>query len=401
MPWSKIVGVTTDTAGNELKFGKLVLEKAPHAYHQQCLPHRINLCITDVMGSFKKEGIIEERTGRTSLLKRMQSVVKFFHQSNLAADALKKWQESKDMKPHKLRGFCKTRFTSALEMMETLMKNHHGIIANLIPCPLSTEDWECMPHMIKSLRPFCHASTALGGESYPTLHNVVIMSLAIISTPAPHCENEHDPPVPQRALTFHAHIMTSAKQRLGSPDVHELVAAALDPRQNKIGYLGPGERGIVINAVDKLVDALGQQPLNQPCFDVQEIHAAADSETKDNGGSWISMLVQHHAMVDPVVTYGTPFFMYTLEPSLLAPHGDPMEYWASIREGHNYYNLARIAHRIWTIPASSLPCERIFSSAGNVVTEKRTRLSPGRVEQLVFLHNNYDITSLSHHRSHA
>ena len=32
-------------------------------------------------------------------------------------------------------------------------------------------------------------------------------------------------------------------------------------------------------------------------------------------------------------------------------------------------------------PASSVPCERIFSKAGEVVSKKRNRLSPGTVEK--------------------
>ena len=36
-------------------------------------------------------------------------------------------------------------------------------------------------------------------------------------------------------------------------------------------------------------------------------------------------------------------------------------------------------------PASSVPCERVFSKAGEVVSKKRNRLSPKVLEQILFL----------------
>jgi len=45
-----------------------------------------------------------------------------------------------------------------------------------------------------------------------------------------------------------------------------------------------------------------------------------------------------------------------------------------------------------SIPASSAPAERVFSLAGNVITEKRNRLGPTSIE---FLHSGYSRTLLS------
>lgn len=52
--------------------------------------------------------------------------------------------------------------------------------------------------------------------------------------------------------------------------------------------------------------------------------------------------------------------------------------------------LTRIAKRVHGIPATSAPSERLFSSAGLIVTEKRSRLSASHVEDLVFLRNSWE-----------
>jgi hypothetical protein len=48
-------------------------------------------------------------------------------------------------------------------------------------------------------------------------------------------------------------------------------------------------------------------------------------------------------------------------------------------------NLRLLARRYLCIPATSAACERVFSVAGLIVDDKRTRLASWNVEDLVFL----------------
>ena len=50
--------------------------------------------------------------------------------------------------------------------------------------------------------------------------------------------------------------------------------------------------------------------------------------------------------------------------------------------------LARLARQILAIPVSSASSERVFSSAGNICTLRRTNLSVSKTEQLVFMKEN-------------
>ena len=53
-----------------------------------------------------------------------------------------------------------------------------------------------------------------------------------------------------------------------------------------------------------------------------------------------------------------------------------------------YPMLSRVASQTLAIPASSALSERVFSSAGNICTVKRTNLSVSKMEQLVFMKQN-------------
>ena len=61
--------------------------------------------------------------------------------------------------------------------------------------------------------------------------------------------------------------------------------------------------------------------------------------------------------------------------------------------------LSKIAKRVLAIPASSAKSERVFSTGGNVVTVKRNRLAPKKVEALVLIKENKDKVDAFKHNS--
>ena len=50
---------------------------------------------------------------------------------------------------------------------------------------------------------------------------------------------------------------------------------------------------------------------------------------------------------------------------------------------------AKVARKYCGIPLTSASSERLFSTAGNVITSGRTLLNTEKAEQLIFIHDNY------------
>lgn len=77
---------------------------------------------------------------------------------------------------------------------------------------------------------------------------------------------------------------------------------------------------------------------------------------------------------------------YLSEPQI--NHNENPCLWWKARE-NVYPKISVLAKNILCIPASSASSERVFSTAGNIITPKRNRMTPYHLSALVFLKNNY------------
>lgn len=68
-------------------------------------------------------------------------------------------------------------------------------------------------------------------------------------------------------------------------------------------------------------------------------------------------------------------------------YGDPLAWWKLHQTA--FPLMARVARRVLNIPATSGSSERVFSSAGNVISKKRTKLSPDIASTIVFLRGSW------------
>lgn len=75
---------------------------------------------------------------------------------------------------------------------------------------------------------------------------------------------------------------------------------------------------------------------------------------------------------------------YRAEPTI-STDACPLDWWSKHAGSHS--RLASIGKKYLATPATSVPCERLFSLAGHIVHKKRVSLSPENVNGLVCLSN--------------
>lgn len=68
---------------------------------------------------------------------------------------------------------------------------------------------------------------------------------------------------------------------------------------------------------------------------------------------------------------------------------NPLEWWKS--NSFRFPHMAQLAKCLLAILGTSVPSERVFSTAGDVVTSSRSCLRPENVNMLIFLKKNLQI----------
>jgi len=74
--------------------------------------------------------------------------------------------------------------------------------------------------------------------------------------------------------------------------------------------------------------------------------------------------------------------MHLKEPTM-GEKDSPFQYWAN-----NHARFPLLAVKFLSTPSTSVESERLFSTASNIVDEKRNRLTAERAEMLIFLKKN-------------
>lgn len=66
----------------------------------------------------------------------------------------------------------------------------------------------------------------------------------------------------------------------------------------------------------------------------------------------------------------------------------PLNWWSL--NAPRYPFLSTVAKKYLGIPASAVPCERLFSQAGQIITKQRAKMAPGTAEMTVFMKAYYN-----------
>lgn len=70
---------------------------------------------------------------------------------------------------------------------------------------------------------------------------------------------------------------------------------------------------------------------------------------------------------------------------------DPLCWWT--KNQVMYPMISKLAKRYLCIPGTSVSAERVFSTAGDIVTAQRSTLNSEHVDQLLFLNKNLKVYS--------
>ncbi len=133
---------------------------------------------------------------------------------------------------------------------------------------------------------------------------------------------------------------------------------------------------------------------------LREMRAAGEKESVDSGHLDALRKVCFSSHSDSI--YGSTIgqgsclgslsfeeFVFYSKEGLIEDNEDPIVYWRMKRDA--YPILANLARKFLSCPPTSVPSERLFSSAGNIYSDRRSHLDTRRAEKLLFLKYNLSL----------
>lgn len=341
--------------------------------HLSCFAHTLNLVVTDAISA-----------SIGAKLEKVKSIVQFFKQSSSALAKLREMQTSLNKDQLKLKQDVPTRWNSTFDMLERLLKNKEPLVSTLALLgykdQLQELEWTELAHAVKILAVFNDVTREISAEANVSLSKTTVLSRIMTRKVRQYLETNRD--APESIVKLGNELLDGLTWRFGNRESNELISQAiiLDPRFKSQGFGDEmkfkSTKKALVSRVKASIQSTQPAPSTEPEARVQT------SSVWDEFDASVSSL---QGKQDPTAQAVVEIDKYLNEPHLNRVN-DPLKWWESRKL--IYPNLYAVALKRLCIPATSVPCERIFSKAGQICTEKRSRLTSDKISKILFINHN-------------
>ncbi|CAL9706522.1 unnamed protein product [Knipowitschia caucasica] len=335
-------------------------------------------------------------------------LVGHFNHSTVASKALERKQDQMKLPIHKLIQSCKTRWNSVAEMFERLLEQRWAITAVLSDrsvtklqdarhLELKDEHWQLMEDTMPTLRALKCATTVMSAEREVSISNTYPITFGLINGHLQEKENDT-----RHVMEFKAKVRTSLATRMKIDNGETLsspafIASMLDPRHKHLSFLSADKKTLANQILCDLAAKI-------PCMEDGEGELVADGDNGEEGQESASRprdsassRPEDNTATAMALLLGNAYFCNAINTSEIEVKNfltenpislevNPVHWWKT--NATRFPRVANLAQKYLAIPGTSVPSERVFSTAGLTVNRLRTRLSPEHVDMLIFMNKN-------------
>lgn len=379
---SKVLITLTDNASNVTS----AVEKVLLWKHYGCFAHKLNLVVQSALTLNGNENTIVN-----GLIKKVKNIVAHFKRSSQATEKFLKMQLQMGSKsPLRLIQDVVTRWNSTFHMLERcvlLQEALRSTIANLNAPnlePLSEEEWEVAAQLCLLLRPFDQATQEMSGEKYLTGSKIIVISRGLTRlTEKAILEKKCE-----KVEAVASHLVKEMNQRFRNLE-HSLTIAVctfLDPRFKFHVF---DDQNAIKNTQQYITDSIISLMEKKRTITSQNIEQTPQTSTEqwEKQTYWDEFDLKI-SEIQPSTNSRTMAIMEVqryISDRVLNRKEDPLTWWKTNKDV--YPNLSHLVLSKCCMVATTVPCERLFSKAKNILTERRSRLSHTKVGKLLFLNS--------------
>ncbi|KAF2882058.1 hypothetical protein ILUMI_24106 [Ignelater luminosus] len=338
----KISSVVTDNVANMVKAIDLAFGKK----HIPCFAHTLNLVAQNSM---------QQCTELRSLITKVKDIVTWFKQSNIASNELRKATQKETKLIHEVP----TRWNSMIERFLELRTIVNDIIIRYKNAPpmLTASELSILFSVLQVLRPIEAATKEVSADKYCTSSKIIPLIHCLLLKIKPLKLEE------SLAKELQSVILKEIDKRMGVIErVTSLgIATILDPRFKKMHFTDPIACFSAVAKVKEFMKATIQN----------EVVESDSSDHSDKPEDNFSLWDDHHKLVHK--SWKTAKSDGAISDELSIYLRSPLP------------KLHTIAYKYLTMVGTSVPSERLFSKAAQIVNQQRNRLKGKRLNKLLFL----------------
>lgn len=329
-----------------------------------------------------------------------------------------------------------TRWNSSFLAWQRLLKlkNYINILINILSTKIDSdskkdykrlkkimleeEEWDVIKELIPILKPFAEATNYLGGNKYCTYTIMVPTLIKIIDRLKPltaedekyaseinfkNLENIFDDQISIEDDDEEKPNPTAVRKlKINDPaNTQDLVKKIKLVLYAAMKYYWRNlitPKALLPSLFDPRIKDLSFVAIQQR-FDTEELLSEKYDQEKSLSSSFTSDLTQENDNNDESQKYDSIFASFktsvTEEINEVAEYltlkkinfeSDPLVWWHG--QEQNFPILSKLAKKYLAVYACSTSSERLFSDAGNLLTAKRTRMSPNLFKKIMFLKRN-------------
>ena len=334
--------------------------------HLPCFAHTLNLVVQDA---------INADPALSNLKEKCKEIVSHFHRSTKASEKLRAIQKQLNMPELKLIQDVVTRWNSTYLMLERIISQHEAITTTLclldkaVMC-LSSEEKVTISQSLLLLKPFFEATEDISGDKYVSISLIIPLTKLLLKAAS------SGPDIPLRSL-----LVRELTRRFSQIEQRYTIAVStlLDPRFKKLTF---ADTSAVEQAVRRLKeDVLNLIPTPEETEDQTEVECHSSTGLWATFDEKVSRASSHRTDTTDGFLEVKRYF----EARIINRKDDPLLWWK--KNGPQFPHVMEIARKYLAIPGSSVPSERLFSKAGELISS-RSKLKPKNVDMVLFLNKN-------------
>lgn len=378
----KVLAVVTDNASNICGAIKEELKWK----HFGCFAHTLNLIVQDALKIIQKLHV-KIKTIVTFFKKSHSSKQKLFTaQRNLGMETCRNVKQDVTVTRWNSTYYMLERFVALKDALQTSMA-----LINTKDMPvLSEEEWMVSEELCVVLKPFEQITVKMSGDQYVTSSQVIVFIKGLNSI-CTKMLNEKFNPITIDVVT---HLQKGLGTRFKNIEYNKTIALAtlLDPRFKLSMFDNDDAVEMTKNNCIELMTKYWNEMNRQPAESSEQLLPVKDvSSEKFSIWEDLDNIIAAKKPTGDKTSAAIVEIDRYLEDNYVDRHQDPLLWW---KQNHMLYPLiSKIVKSRFNMLATSVPCERIFSKAGNLMNDRRRKLNSTAVQMVLFLHVNHNLIS--------